>query len=144
MLSNDKPSAIFRLRGTFSSASTPNSSAQNVFSQQSAVPQGSDVTAILGLAIEPLAQIQTQIASLPASQVNAALTSNALTKPPTVTDAVILAEKVVKHLLNYLSGFTGGSPGADVAIPMSIIVKWYESFMNKLKTGGVGFLERQE
>jgi Protein of unknown function (DUF775) len=67
MLSNEKPSAIFRLRGTFSSASAQSSDAQTVFSQQGVDQQGSDVTAILGLSIEPLAQIQAQ---LPAGQVS--------------------------------------------------------------------------
>lgn len=135
MLSNDKPSAIFRLRGTFSSASAQNSNAQNVFSQQGSGQQGSDVTAILGLAIEPLAQIQAQ---MPSGQV-----SNALSKTPSVSDAVVLSENIVKHLLNYLNGFTGGA-GGDIAIPMSIIKRWYDSFLGKLKAGGVGFLERQE
>jgi hypothetical protein len=30
----------------------------------------------------------------------------------------------------------------DVAVPMSVIAKWYESFMGKIRAGGVGFLER--
>jgi len=149
MLTNEKPSAFFRLRGTSSTSATPNSSAQNVFSQQGlqgAAGFGGDVTAILGLAIEPLGAIQAQMASLPANQVNAALTNAMVTTQATVTpnDAFWLGERIVKNLLNYLGGFTGGHNGADVVIPMSIIGKWYESFLNKLRTGGIGFLERQD
>lgn len=91
-----------------------------------------DVTAILGLSIEPLTAIQSQLQSLPPSP------GSDLTKDPTK-----LAERVVKHLLNYLSGFTGGSPlGPDALIPMNIVAKWYENFIGKVKAGGVGFLER--
>lgn len=72
------------------------------------------------------------------------LTLLALTKPPTTSDAAVLAERIVKHLFNYLSGFTGSQPSADAAIPMSIMAKWYDNFMSKLRAGGIGFLERQE
>ena len=69
-LSNDKPSAIFRLQRTFSSSSA--STAQNRFSSYSTEPNVSqDITAILGLSIEPLPQIQYQMTALADS--NAAL-----------------------------------------------------------------------
>ena len=142
-LSNEKPSAIFRLRGTFTPSNpntnittafstTPNG--QNTFQQQ----QSQDVTAVLGLSIEPLSQIAVQVLSLPSSLVKAGAD---LTRDPTV-----LAERIVKHLFNYISGFTGGggmmSPQA--MIPMGVIAKWYENFLNKVKAGGVGFLERDD
>ena len=58
-------------------------------------------------------------------------------------DPTVLAERIVKHLFNYVSGFTGGSGmSPDVAVPMSVIAKWHESFMGKIRAGGVGFLER--
>jgi hypothetical protein len=58
-------------------------------------------------------------------------------------DPTLLAERIVKHLFNYVSGFVGGSGVTpEVAVPMSIIAKWYESFMGKVRAGGIGFLER--
>jgi len=144
MLSNEKPSAIFRLRGTFT-PSNPNttitaafsttSMGQNVFQQQ----QSQDVTAILGLSIEPLSQIAVQVQSLPSSLIKPGVD---LTRDPTV-----LAERIVKHLFNYISGFTGGGGGMmspQAMIPMGVIAKWYEIFLNKVKAGGVGFLERDD
>ena len=143
-LSNEKPSAIFRLRGTFTPSNpnttitaafstTPNG--QNIFQQQQ---QSQDVTAVLGLSIEPLSQIAVQVQSLPSALVKPGVD---LTRDPTV-----LAERIVKHLFNYISGFTGGgmmmSPQA--MIPMGVIAKWYENFLNKVKAGGVGFLERDD
>ncbi|PPQ96442.1 hypothetical protein CVT26_005083 [Gymnopilus dilepis] len=134
MLSNEKPSAIFRLRGTYSDESS--SAAQDRFSTFSTVgpAEQQDVTAILGLSIEPLAQIQSQLQSLPP----AVATGSDLTRDPTK-----LAERIVKHLFNYISGFTSGGPlSPEVAIPMSVIARWYESFLGKVRAGGLGFLER--
>lgn len=143
-LSNDKPSAIFRLRGTFSSSA---SAAQDRFSTFSMEPgnNAQDVTAILGISIEPLAQIQYQIASLHTSQNNAgALISSSSSMPDLASRPGLLAERIVKHLINYISSFLGSGVAPDVMLPMSIIFKWYESFLNKVKAGGIGFLERDE
>ena len=144
-LSNEKPSAIFRLRGTFTS-SNPNSTLQTAFSAPSLSGQNSfqqpsqDVTAILGLSIEPLPQITLQVQSLPSSLVKPGVD---LTKDPTM-----LAERIVKHLFNYISGFTGGGGGGMMSpesmIPMGVIARWYENFLNKVKAGGVGFLDRDD
>ncbi|TFK53248.1 hypothetical protein OE88DRAFT_1617130, partial [Heliocybe sulcata] len=118
--------AIFRLRGSFSSQNT-SSAAHSAFSSGTNTP--TDVTAILGLAIEPLPTIAAQIAQLP----------SAVQKPG---DPTVLAEKVVKHLFNYVSGFVGGSGVTpDSAVPMGMIARWYESFVGKVRAGGVGFLE---
>ncbi|KAK2460871.1 hypothetical protein APHAL10511_007341 [Amanita phalloides] len=135
-LSNEKPSAIFRLRGTFSAsvASTPTASQFSSVGPQHIPSQ--DATAILGLAIEPLVQIQQAI---PTTIVKAAA-------PDPMKDSAILAERVVKHLFNYLNSFIGDSrvAGVDIAVPMSVLAKWYENFLTKLKTTGTGFLERDE
>ena len=135
-LSNEKPSAIFRLRGNFSASS---SETHAVFSGASTpvadvTPQG--VTAILGLAIEPLPQILAEVSVLP---------SAVAPKRDPIADATLLAERIVKHLFNYLAGFAGGNPlTPDSAVPMGMIVRWYESFSQKVRNNGVGFLENQE
>ena len=62
-------------------------------------------------------------------------------------DATLMAERIVKHLFNYLSSFVGGNPCAlspDIMIPMGMIAKWYENFMSKVRNSGIGFLENQE
>jgi len=136
MLSNEKPSAIFRLRGSYT-AQQHASAAHTAFSgsMQQGAPDQPDVTAILGLAIEPLSDIVAQMATLQ----TVAQPGQAAAADPTR-----LAERIVRHLFNYISGFTGGSVSTDVAVPMPLIVKWYESFVGKVRNGGVGFLERVE
>jgi protein Hikeshi len=134
-LSNDKPSAIFRLRGSFTPSST--AATQSAFTATTAMVNATnDVTAVLGIAIEPLSEIETQIATLTSS----------LSKPtPDLTkDPIALAEKIVKHLFNYVSGFMGGVVTPETSVPLNIIAQWYEKFLGKVKAGGVGFLERGE
>ncbi|RDB28123.1 Protein OPI10 [Hypsizygus marmoreus] len=133
-LSNEKPSAIFRLRGNFIQASS--STRDTAFSSASSgMQQDNDVTAVLGLAIEPLQQVQAEIARLP----------SAVAKPAH-PDPTVLAERIVKNLFNYVSGFVGGTGGVtpELAVPMRLIIRWYEMFINKVRVGGIGFLERGE
>ncbi|KAJ7768670.1 hypothetical protein DFH07DRAFT_807561 [Mycena maculata] len=132
MLSNDKPSAIFRLRGTYTAQGKAAFSA----SSSSSDMQQEEVTAILGLSIEPLSDIGVQMANMNIGTVAKAEPASGLRDP------TLLAERIVKHLFNYVSGFTGGGVGPDVAVPMTLIVKWYENFIGKVRNGGVGFLER--
>jgi protein Hikeshi len=139
-LSNEKPSAVFRLRGTFTQSSA-SSSAQVAFGANpvSADPS-SDVTAILGLALEPLSSISQQLFSSPPQS-----TSSSVAKPSALSNPTLLAEKIVKHLFNYASGFVSdGSVTPQTMIPMNVIAKWYDNFMGKLRAGGTGFLENVE
>jgi hypothetical protein len=135
-LSNEKPSAIFRLRGNFVSQS---SSSQAAFSNpaQPALA-GIGVTAVLGIAIEPLPHVLEQVSALP----------TAVSKPaPALSDATVFAEKIVQHLFNYVSGFVSGSGTSlspESMVPMSLIARWYENFLAKARASGVGFLDRQE
>ncbi|KAL0581687.1 hypothetical protein V5O48_000393 [Marasmius crinis-equi] len=136
MLSNEKPSAIFRLRGTFSS-STSYAAFDAMETQTTSSP--SDVTAMLGISIEPLQQIQPQIDALHPS-----VTALAVAKPSITQNPSLLAEKIVKHLFNFVSSYSGGPASSQTVVPLSLITKWYENFATKIKTTGTGFLEREE
>lgn len=96
------------------------------------------MTAVLGISIEPLPQILEQISALP----------SAVSRPAHApSDGAILAEKVVKHLFNYVSGFVAGagtSLSPESIVPMKVIARWYESFLSKVRAGGIGFLDRQD
>ncbi|KAJ4490437.1 DUF775-domain-containing protein [Lentinula aciculospora] len=138
MLSNDKPSAIFRLRSSFSSSTTTRAFEASSDSTQSDLTSGT--TAVLGISIELLAQILPQLPSQTLSN-SSSINSNAIAKPP--PDPTLLAERVVRHLFNYISGFASSSNlGPDVAVPMALIAKWYEVFLSKVKNSGTAFLER--
>ncbi|KAF5343311.1 hypothetical protein D9757_014161 [Collybiopsis confluens] len=139
MLSNDKPSAIFRLRASFTYSTTTRAfEGQGSLTVPSEAASNTDVTAVLGISIEPLSQIYPQISSI---HPNSAGSSNSIHRP--LPNAALLAERIVRHLLNYLSSFAASGLGPDVAVPISIIEKWYVTFTNKVKNGGTEFLERE-
>lgn len=106
------------------------------------------VTAILGFAVEPLEAIAAQIAALPAASINATLNAHTIGVTPVVTKQVdpgAIAERIARHLFNYVSGFVPSSGmGPESMVPMGVIAKWYENFVGKLRAGGTGFLEREE
>ncbi|KIK53316.1 hypothetical protein GYMLUDRAFT_49338 [Collybiopsis luxurians FD-317 M1] len=139
MLSNEKPSAIFRLRASFSSSTTTRAF-QGSSSTPGADTSDADVTAVLGISIEPLSQIFPQLASISNAQTNNNGNQSSLLKP--LPDATLFAERIVRHLFNYLSGFATTTLGPDVAVPMGVIEKWYETFSNKVKHSGTAFLEK--
>ena len=121
---------MFRLRGTFTSQSS------NIALNENAQLTG-DLVATLGIAIEPLHVIQAEMSSLPAAVARASAS----------TDPTVLAEKIVKNLFNYVSGFVGGNGQGitpESAVPMGLLAKWYEGFVTKVKTNGASFLDLQE
>lgn len=152
-LSNDKPSAIFRLRGTYTPANDGSGShaALSSAANDAAMPDASatgDVHALLGISIETITSAMAQCASLPAT----GTASNIQSQPEAVEalarpiDPTALAEKIVKHLFNYLSSFVSGGGGfsPETYVPLGVITKWYENFLGKVKAGGLGFLERND
>lgn len=124
-LSNDKPSAIFRVRGSFGDSQASQSS------QALIISQAGGTIAQLGIAIEPIGEVTNQIANMPPGN-----------KP--IADPVTLAERIGKHLVNYLSGFGEAAPNGQTYVPMTAVSRWYDNFMSKVKAGGISFLERQE
>jgi len=144
MISNEKPSAVFRLRGTYTS------SAQQSHSAFLSPTQPGAVTATLGIAIEPIEAVESQIASLQTSQTSQpSSTSLALARPASsssssrLSDPAYLVERILTHLFNYLSSFA--APGTTQGVvELATIQRWYEMFVNKVRAGGVGFLERTD
>ena len=100
-----------------------------------------DVTAILGIAIEPLSAIFSQMPNGTGPVVSTGVATS------TPNDSTLLAEKIVRHLFNYLSSFTsstGTSLTPDSIVPLGIITRWYESFLTKVRSGGISFLDRED
>ena len=130
-LSNEKPSAIFRVRGTFGASDYAGSQRfTQSFQQQSQPmipgPTASDnVTALLGIAIEPIDAVISQVSTLS-------------TSGKSVADPDVLAERIARHLLNFTSSFGMAS------IPQRAIEQWYESFRGKVRAMGTSFLERAD
>lgn len=155
-LSNEKPSAIFRLRGT---TITPSSTAQFQGAGATGATANSNV-ATLGILCEPLESIATQLAGLASTSGAPLTTSNALVPaagasssstiglggaggPPPSADATVqLAQLIGKNLFNAVAGFVkplANVPG-DGWIEFGQVENWYRNFETKLRTRGAGFL----
>ncbi|GAA5991685.1 hypothetical protein JCM5350_007317 [Sporobolomyces pararoseus] len=144
-LSNEKPSAIFRLRGTTIPSTT---TAQ--FSST-----GSTTTTTLGILCEPLPSIANQLLTLPSTS-SSTSTSTSTALVPTTTganpssingeQAVKLAQLIAKNLFNAISGFVKPLPNVpgDGWIEFGLVEGWYRNFENKLRTRGIGFLQQSD
>ncbi|KAJ1969461.1 hypothetical protein H4R34_006161 [Dimargaris verticillata] len=132
MLSNSKPSAVFRLRGSKPDA------ALGAAMMEDAGATGGDKPATLGISIEPLATVEQQMARLQVAHADAgpiSTSANALVplRGPTVTNDTMLGvlQKVMENLYNFVTSFVS-SPTANT-IPLRAFEDWYTSTQRKLK-----------
>lgn len=155
MISNEKPSAIFRLRGTAVPVSTDPVNVMQSGPPLQVIP--GHVTATLGILCQTVDEVQQEMATLRQSITTTGLssmsdsTSSLPARPPTAQDTVALAQKIAKNLFNYLSSFVPPSNNTTLGrasqgqwIEVGTVEKWYKNFEAKLKNGGVTFLDRGE
>lgn len=141
MLSNDKPSAIFRLKGVVSGS-----------------PGQAGATASIGILCEPLAAVQAQVASLASASNASSSTSlvpvNAGAARATPQESLVIAMKCAKIFLNYLSSFVQSAPAGSsiqsiLADPsaqsalMGLCERWYKGLESKSKNG-VDWLNKEQ
>ena len=138
-LTNAKPSAIFRLRGTF----IPSAASSTAFGSTptAAGGGGGSSTATLGILCEPLESVEAQLAALgqsaaavaanPATSTALVITGGSSTASP---DPVRLAQLVGKNLFNAVAGFAQPLPGGQAGqwLPFEAIERWYRSVFSTL------------
>ncbi|KAF3932266.1 Guanosine-diphosphatase [Dactylella cylindrospora] len=172
-LSVDKQSAIFRLRGTGSNptgagtrTAAGTSSVDDMVDEPSTIYPGAspeETTAQLGISIEPIAQVQQKLMSLPAHL--SSLTAQNIPSDALVhrgngvvpggggqlqnsaagvnaTNTLTLARRIIKNAFNYLGSFSTGPPGAEM-VPMKEFQSWWNKFERKLAVDS-SFLERED
>ncbi|CAG8623518.1 10501_t:CDS:2 [Funneliformis caledonium] len=136
MLSNEKPSAIFRLRGAIipSNGQNPTFGTRLItggeigaFSSDSNV---SSITATLGISIEPISVIEAQITNL-SPQINATSSEN-------ISQISI---NILKNFYNYVTSFCAstipfGAQKIGIGnsyISAKVFQDWYDGYMRKVK-----------
>ncbi|KAF3156768.1 Golgi apyrase [Orbilia oligospora] len=165
-LSMEKQSAIFRLKsspqiipsGTATVAGTSTSDA--MADENGFYPTGAEnITAQLGISIEPIGQAQQKLMMLPVHlsglSTSAALPSYGATIVPRdgTSDSnalasrdsaatLTLARRIMKNAFNYLGSFSSGPPGSEV-VPMREFQSWWNKFERRL-TVDSSFLEKEE
>lgn len=126
-LSNLKPSAIFKLRGTFIQSSSFKSS------------ESSNTTGTLGILCEPLESIEVQLKSLRVPSTDIILSTPQVTNDPTT-----IAQRVALNAFLYLSGFAIPSPDGKSYVEMNVVEKWFKNIEQKLINTGTSFLMQSE
>lgn len=133
-LSNAKPSAIFRLRGTF----IPSANATSFKHPSLAAAAAPATTAHLGFSCEPVAAVEAQVAALgsTAAVANPASSSALVVSGSQASvDPLTLAQRVGKNLVSYVGGFAQAVTLPDgttkYALDLSVVEKWYRYALSK-------------
>jgi len=149
-VANEKQSAIFRVKNSAFAAN-------NTASLDDAMIDDTNVTGgdiqntgspdiILGISIEPAANIQAQLATLvtgPTPQPTSTgleLVRHRL--QPSGISTKVLAQRIIQNAFNFLSSFAGGSGGNEV-VPLKSFQNWWTKFEKKIELDP-SFLERDE
>lgn len=139
MLSNEKPSAIFKLKG----ALPP---------QSSELGQAPSDSAIIGIMCEPIDSVQAQTANLPSASSSAG--ALVTTGSQAANNNLTIALKCAKNFLNYLSSFAQSAPSgssiqgilqnpdAQTAM-MGLCERWYKNLEAKTRNN-VDWLNKEQ
>ncbi|KAL5238541.1 hypothetical protein ACI65C_005951 [Semiaphis heraclei] len=114
ILSNNKPSAIFKLSNLKQHLDITNQPV-NAFSQFPSI----SINAQIGISIESLINTELQTTSIESTQ--------------NVSTFVEFTQKMVQNLYNYVSSYAVDcGPQQTSMVPLLLIQKWYENFERKL------------
>lgn len=159
----EKQSAIFRLRGNTQSgaaaAAAGTNASDNMVDESGFYPTGGEnVTAQLGISIEPIGQAQQKLMMLPAhlslsAPANSQPSGGALVPRDGMSDSnalahrdsaatLTLARRIIKNAFNYLGSFSSGPPGSEM-VPMREFQSWWNKFERRLAIDS-SFLEKEE
>jgi hypothetical protein len=149
-LANDKQSAIFKIR------STPTSNTVNgigAVDEDAMVDEGQPIPSttagganiILGISLEPSAQVATALANLKASQ-STPLTGLELVKrapdmPKPTVPTKILAQRIIANAFNFLASFSSGGTTGRETVPLKSFQEWWKKFEGRIERDP-SFLER--
>ncbi|ODQ66584.1 DUF775-domain-containing protein [Nadsonia fulvescens var. elongata DSM 6958] len=143
-LSNNKPSAIFKINQG-ANVTLQNDSLDEMSDVDAGVPP---ITITVGISLEPIEVVEASLAELRNSRLlqqqqkqtvsSPVPTSTALVRPSENPTAA-LANKIVRHAYNFLSGFAT----TDGKVPMKAFDDWWLKFRSKL-VNNPNFLENLE
>jgi hypothetical protein len=146
-LSNEKQSAIFKIRSTEVGAAMHGIGAVDEDAMTDATDaQPATVDAItLGISLEPVAQLEVNLAALKASQ-GVPTTGQELVRTAgsgavkVPISSKVLAQRIIANAFNFLASFSSGESNA--VVPLKSFEEWWRKFEKKVDLDP-GFLERE-
>ena len=148
-ISNEKQSAIFKIRTTSASTAMHGVGTvdEDMMTDGTDQQSGGQHTITLGISLEPVAQVQTNLAQAKASQAGAG-TGQELVKAGSMIQTAkspmstkILAQRIISNAFNFLSSFASG--GSNDVVPLKSFEEWWKKFEKKIELDP-GFLEREQ
>jgi hypothetical protein len=121
-IANEKPSALFKVN-------LPGNLLQT---------GGQEIS--LGISVEPVQNIQVQLAQLQQQSSNSG-GIGAKTGPAPNTR--LLAQRIIKNAFNFLAGFAGNTANGVEVVPLKSFQDWWTKFERRVQNDP-GFLERDE
>ncbi|KAI9017385.1 hypothetical protein BC832DRAFT_22303 [Gaertneriomyces semiglobifer] len=151
MISNEKPSAIFKLGGKKVTSAFAAGN-EDAMQEETLISPGvaAMAPAQLGISIEPVQVVQAQVEVARQAKAQQPANTGALVK--NIDPSAVIA-KLLEHFYNHCASFAGHIPlggsalfGLDwntTYIPLKALQDWYHSMQRKLKTdpSGVQFMK---
>ncbi|KAI9836669.1 MAG: hypothetical protein M1819_001305 [Sarea resinae] len=148
-IDNSKQSAIFKVNHLGTSAQQSGDDAMIDETMPSESPAGTGTLGpniILGISVEPAANIGAQLASAKGgadgqsqTMVAGSNSTELVRRPPSTR---VLAQRIIKNAFNFLASFAAGQGGSEV-IPLRSFQDWWTKFEKRIELDP-GFLERDE
>ncbi|KAI4278569.1 MAG: hypothetical protein LQ337_000901 [Flavoplaca oasis] len=146
-IGNEKQTAIFKVNDGGSNLSTNMSADMENEMMDGPTPSlngaaSPDSQIAIGIAIEPAATIEAQLASLksPSALVLGNSKGQAVAASPVPTK--VLAQRIIKNAFNFLASFAGQTTvGGEEMVPLRSFRGWWEKFERRVENDP-GFLER--
>lgn len=121
-ISNEKPSAIFKITNI-----KPSVGSQNPFGQamMESLASLAHTTALVGISVEPISQLAQQ-------------TPPQNTQASTIDSHTEFSQKMLENFFNFASSFAvmpGQGPinMTENYVPLSVVQRWYENFIRKMQ-----------
>lgn len=149
-IANDKQSAIFKLNNPAQDAANANPAAATGVKDDimvddatlQPVNESGGPNIVLGISVEPVATIQSQLANLRSGQQPQSMGSdvvpfkdtqqtaqNQLQMNPTLVK--LMAQRIIKNAFNFLLGFANGSAGHET-VPLKTFQDWWAKFEKRV------------
>ena len=166
-IANEKPSAIFKVNLPLAANGGKSGQETDVMIDAANIPSEDPVAAAgtaatpwttqsngdqslaagninLGIAIEPIASIQAQMATLQTQvQSSSTITNNA--RPPnhpfpeqpgaevSGQATKLLAQRIIKDAFNFLASFAGSAPNGQEVVPLKSFQDWWSKFERRVE-----------
>ena len=102
----------------------------------------SDSQIVIGIAIEPAATIEVQLASLKSPSALVLGNNKAQSVAASPVPTKLLAQRIIKNAFNFLASFAGQTTvGGEEMVPLRSFRGWWEKFERRVENDP-GFLER--